>query len=392
MSTPDFDEIAIHAGVNKETEHQQKDASLRVQVITKLEKARGKRMSRELLVAELGCEMVHLRKVISREKKQEYPRFRRDGRYDIVLASGLSKSRDIDWETLTLRPILRAALMPKPLRGHLGPEAGIEDSGFFIVAAQADCYKTQLLVNIAEENARAGATVRFINHEANDRRAVRLFAQRETGTLLTPEDALDVCQNTNWIKRIKLRSTQQQQLEELKLDADVMVWDYLSSTFLRLDGLVAQGSHFSQYVQLLGDRICDKGVPLFTAVQKHWGENGVKSTWFERATLGLVVEDVERAEDYDTVTYNIVKNKESGAHEFLDVVYDNTIGKIQSAVRLSRQSFKAREKIRESKAREQAKLEMEAQESGDVYRRKERAVLRSLNGKRNYAKAEGMLQ
>jgi hypothetical protein len=87
-----------------------------------------------------------------------------------------------------------------------------------------------------------------------------------------------------------------------------------------------------------------------------------------------------------------VKNKESGAHEYLDVVYDNTIGTIQSAVRLSRQSFKAREKIRETKAREQAKLEMEAQESGGVYRRKERAALRCLNGKRNYANAEGIPQ
>lgn len=30
-------------------------------------------------------------------------------------------------------------------------------SGFFVVAAPPDSYKTQLLANIAEENARAGA-------------------------------------------------------------------------------------------------------------------------------------------------------------------------------------------------------------------------------------------
>jgi hypothetical protein len=281
--------------------------------------------------------------------------------------------------------------MPKPMRGHLGPEMGIEDTGFFVVAAPPDGYKTALLVNIAEENARAGATVQFINHEANDRRIVRLFAQRETGAALSSERALEICKTTDWIKRIKLRTTQQQQLEELKLDADVFVWDYLSSTFLRADGLVAQGSHFSQYVQLLGDRICDKGVPLFTAVQKHWGENGVKSSWFERATMCLVVADVERDDDYDLVTYDIVKNKESGAHEYLDVMYDNAIGTIQSATPLSRRAFKAREDLKRKQAKEDAKVQMDAEEAGQKHRHQEKSLLRVVNGKRTFASPEEKL-
>jgi hypothetical protein len=164
MSAPDFEAIAAKAGVDKAEEQKQEEQSLRVQVITKLEKARGRKMSRLLLIEELGCEPVALRQVISREKKKGYPRFRPFGRYDLVLSSGLPKARDIDWNKLQLRPIRRAALMPKPMRGFIGPESGIEDTGFFVVAAAADCYKTMLLVNIAEENARAGATVRFINH------------------------------------------------------------------------------------------------------------------------------------------------------------------------------------------------------------------------------------
>jgi hypothetical protein len=386
MSAPDFNAIAADAGVDKEKEHERAELPLRVQIMTKLEKARGKRMSAELLLAELACEPASLRQAISREVKQQYPRFRRDGRYDVVLASGFSKPRDIDWDTLKLRPIKRAALMPKPMRGNLGPEAGIEDSGFFVVAAPPDSYKTALLVNIAEENARAGATVQFVNHEANDHRIVRLFAQRETGTVLSSKDALEVCRTTDWIRRIKLRTTQQQQLEELKLEGDVFVWDYLSSTFLRADGLVSQGSHYSQYVQLLGDRICDKGVPLFTAVQKHWGDNGgVKSTWFERATMCLVVEDIERDDDYDLVTYNVVKNKESGVHDYLDVMYDNAIGSILSATPLTRRAYKAREDLKKKQAKEDAKTQMDAEESAQANRRQERSALRVVNGKLDYA-------
>jgi len=385
MSAPDFDAIAADAGVDKENEQERAELPLRMQIMTKLEKARGKRMSRELLLEELACDPTHLRKVISREAGKQYPRFRRDGRYDVVLASGFSKPRDIDWDTLKLRLVNRAALMPKPMRGHLGPEAGIEDTGFFVVAAPPDSYKTALLVNIAEENARAGATVRFINHEANDRRIVRLFAQREIGTVLSSEEALDVCRTTDWIKRIKLRTTQQQQLEELKLDAEVFVWDYLSPTFLRADGLVAQGSHFSQYVQMLGDRICDKGVPLFTAVQKHWGDNGgVKTTWFERATMCLVVEDMERDDDYDLVTYNVLKNKETGVHDYLDVMYDNTIGSIQSATPLTRRAFKAREDLKKKQAKEDAKAQMDIQESAQANRRQENSMLRVVNDKRTF--------
>jgi hypothetical protein len=197
-----------------------------------------------------------------------------------------------------------------------------------------------------------------------------------------------VCRNTPWIQRIKLRTTQQQQIEELKLDADVMVWDYLSATFLRADGLVAQGSHYSQYVQLLGDRICDKGVPLFTAVQKHWGENGVKSTWFERATVCLVVEDIERDEHSDVVTYQIVKNKEGGAHGYLDVVYDNSLGTIQRAEALTRRAFKARDELRKKQAREDAKAQREAQQSAENETRQEHPKPRRLNGKRRHAEAK----
>ena len=328
--------------------------SLRTAIILILEKSRDESASITKIVAETKVKKNVLRQCISREKKKATPRFRRSGQHGLRLCSGLALAHDLDWDTIKLEPVKHTFLFPKPLRGILGPEEGINSLVFFMVAAGPDEYKTALLVDLAIEAARSGQRVLFLNHEADDRRAVRLFAMRIAKKNFRNDpagdaEAVEVCKKSEIIRRIKVRSCAEQQIEELDLrDFDLLAWDYLSSSFLRADHLARQGSHYSKFVQLLGQTVVDKGIPLVCATQKHWGEGGLKSTWFERATSALIVEDIERAgpdEVLDHLVYRIVKNKEEGCHAFIDVWYSYITG-IERAEPLSKVAWAARVQAR----------------------------------------------
>jgi hypothetical protein len=349
-----------------------------------LEKSRDQTATYTRILHETGASRDALTKVLTREKKKDFPRFRKSGTYAIRLSSGLARSRDLNWDTMKLPTRKHKFLLPKPLRGVIGPEDGISNNVFGTVAAGPDSYKTGLLLDIAKENARNGARVLFLNHETDDARMACLLAQREANRQLTPEKAIEVCRKTPWIRdNLVVRSTHEVQIEELDLTGfDVLIWDYLSASFLRADSQPGQGSHYSKFVQLIGQYVVDKGIPVFCAVQKHWGDNGVKSTWFERSTIVLVVDDITRnPEGLDHVVWEIVKNKESGHHDYIDAEFDNYLGTLSAADPLSKQDYKIRQEEAKAEAKKAKAERDKEQEEIDAREAQEEAEQRFREGR-----------
>jgi hypothetical protein len=379
-----FEVAASESGIDKKGEQREATNTLRNRLLVMLEKARNGTLSYIRILEESGASRNALKKLLQREKKKEFPRFRKSGQYSIKLCSGLSRHVDINWATAEIPPKANPVLLPEQLRGIIGPKDGIYENMFFMVGAGPDSYKTGLLLDIAKAAAMEGRKVLYLNHETDLSRMARLLAQRESRRLVEANNALQICRDTKWIQNIQIRTTAEVQIEELDLEGyDMLCWDYLSASFLRADTLASQGSNYSKFVQLIGQHVVDKGIPVAAAVQKHWGEGGIKSTWFERSTVTLVVDDIQRnaAEGKDYVVYEIVKNKEQGYHDYIDAEFDNTLGTLLRADPLSKKDYALRKMEAAAEAKKEARERAEEDEEIAARKKKAAADQRWKDGK-----------